>query len=785
LAQGTDRVLSRQLASESEKTLVNEIHQQSPELLELACYVAFVPRIEQRLLRGIRLSFYPQLDVTYEHRLWFSALVYTRNTSNFIFTAGMTNLLTSRVRQQLDPPCLKKLWQRCQQLTRHWDPLDRLERDLFFYAVTEDETGIQSVFRDLLRLITQHSEDPQTNRSKLLEISRRIKYSTALLSEYTADTPTAKNLINFAANSLHDPGSWSNLVEPQPLPQWLASAVPSLEKSRLGVELRHEAGQSRSVLFFSKPQDDKEFIEFDTPLPARLHIKAKGLDEPWIQVNEGSMVSLQPSATPIELTTQRGKHYWLEVKADGKEDDIEPAEEETTQNYYLAHTKEDESLAFEMRDWLKEQKIEVKLVEERPYKSAPGLHDETVKMMRLWTSSMQRVWQELSESDTSSSAGNLLLQVEDIEPPEGYNSPAQILDVRNWQRDSDQVLARNIAAKIADWTINSLEPVKDEFEEARNQLRAEIENPKTKPAHRLEIGDRLDEIGDTRRGVGVLTIANPLIQKLVNELESAETLPERRLEIGNTFEDFSGGDPRPGTGLDDNGWPDIDWVKIPAGEFVYGEGKEETTIYLDAFEIARYPVTNAQYQAFINDAAYDDDQWWRGLEKPDVEESDWPQGNRPKINVDWFESTAFTRWLSHRLGLKISLPHETQWERAARGTTGLEYPWGNEYQSGYANVDETEREDRPHNLGQTTSVGIYLHAGSPEGVLDLAGNVWEWCSNDYDRPTEKIEVPKTPVLRGSAWFGLPGVARTASRFRGDPDGRYYNIGFRLLRSPPS
>jgi formylglycine-generating enzyme required for sulfatase activity len=356
-----------------------------------------------------------------------------------------------------------------------------------------------------------------------------------------------------------------------------------------------------------------------------------------------------------------------------------------------------------------------------------------------------------------------------------------IIDFTRWNGKRNSYEYRQLVASISPMISDSIEELTEEFE----KLLAEIENPITKPGRRLEIGDRLDEIGDTRPGVGALTIENPLIQKLKSELESAETLPERRLEIGNTFEDFSGGDPRPGTGLDDNGLPDIDWVKVPTGEFVNGEGKEQTTLHLDAFEIARYPVTNAQYQAFINDADYDDDQWWGGLKKPDVKESNWPQGNRPKINVDWFEATAFTRWLSHRLGLKITLPHETQWERAARGTTGLEYPWGNEYQSGYANVNETRDEKGPHTLEQTTAVGIYLHAGSPEGVLDLSGNVWEWCSNDYNKPTKIIEVPNTPVLRGGAWLYYPDDARAARRDRLNPDFRYDNIGFRLLRSPPS
>ncbi len=274
------------------------------------------------------------------------------------------------------------------------------------------------------------------------------------------------------------------------------------------------------------------------------------------------------------------------------------------------------------------------------------------------------------------------------------------------------------------------------------------------------------------------------IQRLINQLDDPETSPERRLEIGDELDNMEGGDPRFGTGLGGDGLPDINWVNIPAGKFIYGEKDGQMTLHLDTFEIARYPVTNAQFQAFVDDGGYSDERWWQGLKKPEIDASDWPQGNRPKINIDWFEATAFTRWLSYRLGLSITLPHETQWERAARGTSGQVYPWGNEYLSGYANVNETRIKDGSHNLEQTTGIGIYPHAKSPEGIQDLAGNVWEWCSNDYYNPTEKIDVPSSPVLRGGAWDYFPDYARAAFRYRFNPDNRNLFRGFRLLRSPP-
>lgn len=231
--------------------------------------------------------------------------------------------------------------------------------------------------------------------------------------------------------------------------------------------------------------------------------------------------------------------------------------------------------------------------------------------------------------------------------------------------------------------------------------------------------------------------------------------------------------------------PDIDWVKIPAGEFIYGEGKSQTTLSLDAFEIARYPVTNAQYQCFVEDDGYADERWWQGLEKPEIRPSVWPQSNRPRTYVDWYEVTAFARWMSARLNEAIRLPFEHEWEKAARGTDGRAYPWGAEYVNGHANVNESRNQG--DYLKQTTAVGLFPHDESPYKARDMAGNVWEWCNefNPNQTGATPTETP-SPGLRGGSWDFDPDDARAAYRFRyRNPDGRYNYLGFRLLRSRPS
>jgi formylglycine-generating enzyme required for sulfatase activity len=232
--------------------------------------------------------------------------------------------------------------------------------------------------------------------------------------------------------------------------------------------------------------------------------------------------------------------------------------------------------------------------------------------------------------------------------------------------------------------------------------------------------------------------------------------------------------------------PDIDWVEIPAGEFIYGEGESKQTLYLDSFHIARYPITNSQYQTFIDAGGYVDERWWEGLKKPEPESPTWKQSNRPRTEVDWYEAVAFARWLTVALGYEVRLPTEQEWEQAARGTGGRIYPWGDKYRSGYANVDEKEREDGPWYLEQTTAVGMYPHGRSPLGVADMAGTVWEWCLNKYDQPdmTTPDASGDRRVLRGGSWLFSAGRARADYRHWYYPDSRYHFGGFRLLSSVP-
>lgn len=154
--------------------------------------------------------------------------------------------------------------------------------------------------------------------------------------------------------------------------------------------------------------------------------------------------------------------------------------------------------------------------------------------------------------------------------------------------------------------------------------------------------------------------------------------------------------------------------------------------------------------------------------------------NHPRERVSWYDAIAFCRWLSARLGYEVTLPTEAEWEKAARGTDGCIYPYGNDYDPAKANASDT-------GIDQTSAVGMFPDGASPYGLLDMSGNVFEWCLNAYNQP-ENIQLGGSDmrVLRGGSWFFDQVIARAAYRFSllpGDRDN--LDVGFRLVCRPIS
>lgn len=268
-------------------------------------------------------------------------------------------------------------------------------------------------------------------------------------------------------------------------------------------------------------------------------------------------------------------------------------------------------------------------------------------------------------------------------------------------------------------------------------------------------------------------------RQLLTQLTNIHLDPKERLEAGNQL--AKTGDPRPGIGVTETHIPDIDWVNIPAGKVLY-QNREE--VLLPAFSISRFPITYAQFQAFVDASdGFSNPRWWKGLLQHVIPgEQVWRIANRPRERVSWYDAVAFTRWLSQKTKREIRLPQETEFERAAKGAQKLAYPWGGHYQSGFANIDEKRSFVGPHYLEQTTPVGMYPQGASEFGVHDLCGNVWEWCLNHYDDPSNlRYEGDDPRVLKGGAYYYTHTDCHLRTRYLCDPSLRLRHRGFRIIR----
>lgn len=276
--------------------------------------------------------------------------------------------------------------------------------------------------------------------------------------------------------------------------------------------------------------------------------------------------------------------------------------------------------------------------------------------------------------------------------------------------------------------------------------------------------------------------------------EGEEVVEEAvRVEVGEAL--GQAGDPRFAS-------RDENRVAIPGGTFRMGAQKKDPEapgydpqvdddespvrrVTVSPFVLGRYPVTVQEFRRFVEagDEGYlDPRRWdpagwaWRDREKhagPGTWSEQLRHPNRPVTEVSWYEADAYCRWVGGRL------PTEAEWELAARGQEGRRYPWGNE-------EPDDRRANFERNVGHPTPVGIYPRGASPEGVHDLAGNVWEWCGDWFDPyPPEDEEDPTGPpsgesrVLRGGSFYFDPRSLRAAFRRDFPPVDRFGSFGFRV------
>jgi formylglycine-generating enzyme required for sulfatase activity len=268
--------------------------------------------------------------------------------------------------------------------------------------------------------------------------------------------------------------------------------------------------------------------------------------------------------------------------------------------------------------------------------------------------------------------------------------------------------------------------------------------------------------------------------------------PKERAEAGDVLAKL--GDPR----FSADAWhlpnePLLGFVEVPEGPFLMGDDSDQHELTLPTYYIAHYPVTVAQFRAFVEDSGYE----------PDTQRSLQGVDNHPVRSVTWYDALAYCDWLTQKLrewvktpeplatllredGWVITLPSEAEWEKATRGSEDdRRYPWGNDSDPNRANYDDT-------GIGTTSAVGCFPGGGSPCGAEDLSGNVWEWTRSLYqDYPydpadgRENLEAGDDVrrVLRGGSFNLTADYVRCAARVSWFPSNRYWYYGFRVVVAP--
>ncbi len=240
-------------------------------------------------------------------------------------------------------------------------------------------------------------------------------------------------------------------------------------------------------------------------------------------------------------------------------------------------------------------------------------------------------------------------------------------------------------------------------------------------------------------------------------------------------------------------------VYVPAGEFLMGTSdadieyykeifplrritrfdneRPQRTVFVDAFYIDKYEVTNKQYKQFLAETGYEPKHY--------LDRLPYNAPNLPAVVLEWEDAVAYTVWAGKRL------PTEAEWEKAARGTDGRIWPWGNEWDgTKLSGNDGTGLKD---GYKETAPIGQFPQGASPYGAHDMAGNLWEWVSDWYDPNYYQTSPPninpKGPdtgdghVLKGGGWAENLDFTRCASRLGGEPGSLLR--GFRCVIDAPS
>jgi formylglycine-generating enzyme required for sulfatase activity len=273
--------------------------------------------------------------------------------------------------------------------------------------------------------------------------------------------------------------------------------------------------------------------------------------------------------------------------------------------------------------------------------------------------------------------------------------------------------------------------------------------------------------------------ARPEAEHLLDEIADIKTLHPRRSEISTRLHQLK--HTLHGAGLRDDGLPNIVWCDVEVSSdpvTIKTDENEIGPVFISPFKIAKYLVTHAQFQAFIDHPnGFENPTWWQDMpekhQKQRVGDPRQPYTNYPRDSVSWYQAVAYARWLDAELreanllpdaSLQVRLPTEWEWQWAAQnGAEVRKYPWG-EWDGRRCNTSEA-------GIARTTAVGMYPHGRATCGALDMAGNLFEWCQNDRDDPAVVggYSNGNSKVLRGGSFYRDQFGAAASARYHYDPN----------------
>jgi len=221
-------------------------------------------------------------------------------------------------------------------------------------------------------------------------------------------------------------------------------------------------------------------------------------------------------------------------------------------------------------------------------------------------------------------------------------------------------------------------------------------------------------------------------------------------------------------------------VVLPPGQFTMGSDDERETFgpaqsvsIQSVFAISRAEITFREYQVCVAASVC------RG----EISDHGWGRGDRPVINVSWYDAQSYVRWLSEKTQHHYRLPTEVEWEYAARAGSETRYPWGQDVESGRANCRGC---DTPWSGRQSAPIGQF--EPNAFGLLDMNGNVSEWVSNCWRERLDLLEDSGSTgsdcaarVTRGGDWYYVAALSSSAARKPNAPNLNSYTIGFRVVR----